>query len=193
MLRRMISTALLGTSLLVLAGCGNSTELDQLKSENSSLQKEVTQLKADKKNLEEKIAMYVPSELKGKPITDLPDQPMKVGNFSIGPDDIGITRTRIELINVTSKTIDAAEFVILKFDNFGRPANSQGDGNVTSPLTLQGEAAPNGVLSGAWTLYLADRATKGKIILKQVHFTDGSVWRNSQFQDQLDKEKGSYN
>ena len=49
------------------------------------------------------------------------------------------------------------------------------------------------MLSGAWTLYLSDRATKGKIILKQVHFTDGSVWRNSQFQDQLDKEKGSYN
>jgi hypothetical protein len=176
-----------------MVGCGNSAELDQLKSENSSLQKEVTQLKADKKNLEDKIAMYVPSELKGKPVTDLPDQPMKVGNFSIGPDDIGITRTRIELINVTSKTIDAAEFVILKFDNFGRPAISQGDGNITSPLTLQGEAASNGVLSGAWTLYLSDRATKGKIILKQVHFTDGSVWRNSQFQEQVDKEKGSYN
>ena len=32
-----------------------------------------------------------------------------------------------------------------------------------------------------------------KIILKQVHFTDGSVWRNSQFQEQVDKEKGSYN
>lgn len=192
MLKKMISTVLLGTSLLVLVGCGNSAELEQLKSENSALQQEVTQLKADKKNLEDKIAMYVPSELKGKPITDLPDQPMKVGNFSIGPDDMGITRTRVELINVTSKTIDAAEFVILKFDNFGRPA-SQGDGNVTSPLTLQGEAAPNGVLTGAWTLYLSDRATKGKIILKQVHFTDGSVWRNSQFQDQLDKEKGNYN
>ena len=73
MLRRMIGTALLGTSLLVLAGCGNSAELEQLKSENSALQKEVTQLKTDKKNLEDKIAMYVPSELKGKPITDLPD------------------------------------------------------------------------------------------------------------------------
>ena len=64
MLKEMISTVLLGTSLLVMVGCGNSAELDQLKSENSSLQKEVTQLKADKKNLEDKIAMYVPSELR---------------------------------------------------------------------------------------------------------------------------------
>ena len=48
MLKEMISTVLLGTSLLVMVGCGNSAELDQLKSENSSLQKEVTQLKADK-------------------------------------------------------------------------------------------------------------------------------------------------
>ena len=104
MLKKMISTVLLGTSLLTVVGCGNSAELDQLKSENSSLQKEVTQLKADKKNLEEKIAMYVPSELKSKPITDLPDQPMKVGNFSIGPDDIGITRTRIELIAKVMET-----------------------------------------------------------------------------------------
>ncbi len=54
---------------------------------------------------------------------------------------------------------------------------------------LQGSAVPNGILSGVWNLFSMKTVQK----FKQVHFTDGFIWRNSKFQEQVDKEKENFN
>lgn len=153
-------------------------KIEQLQKENSDLKVQVEDLQKQNKELENKVAMYVPKDSAQKAdYQTLPDQPVKLVDIEF--DKSGVTGVKLSFQNLTPKTIDAIEFVILQFDNFGRPAyrfNKKSYGNVTSPLTMQGNAGPKETLNGAWTLYNTEKTTKGKTVIKQVHFTDGSIW-----------------
>lgn len=183
------------SSTIVISGCGNSEQLTQLKKENQELKIQVEDLQKQNKELENKVAMYIPKEQKNnnKSSQEQVSQPVKLAKIAF--DKSGVTEVSVTLQNTTQKTIDAVEFVILQFDNFGRPAyrfNDSSYGNVTSELTMQGNAGPNGFLKSGWTLFNTEKTTKGKVVIKQVHFTDGSVWTNNNFEKEVDAGKASF-
>lgn len=178
-----------------MVGCGNTAELDALKKENSELKAQIETLEKEKTEMENKIAMYVPKEQSvSKSDSPSGDQPVKLAGIEIGPDAGGAS-VQVNLQNASGKNVDAIEFVVLQFDNFGRPSNRFNDesyGNVTNPLTLQGNAAPGSSLKGSWTLFNMEKSRKAKVVIKQVHFTDGAIWENKNFEAEVEKEKGQY-
>lgn len=193
-LSRLVCISLL-TSTVLASGCGNSAQLSQLQKENQELKSQVEDLQKQNKELENKISIYVPKAQKqnNNSSQTQSSKPVKVSKISF--DKSGVTEVSVTLQNITPKTIDAVEFVILQFDNFGRPAyrfNDSSYGNVTSELTMQGNAGPNGYLKSGWTLFNTEKTTKGKIVIKQVHFTDGSVWTNDNFEKEVDEGKSSF-
>lgn len=196
-LKRLVSTiigALLCTTILV-AGCGNEDQVKKLQSENADLKSQVESLTQEKEDLENKVAMYVPKDQTSKTkVNDNGDQPVKVSHIQIGPDAGGAS-VDVSLQNTAGKNIDAIEFVVLQFDNFGKPSNRFNDssaGNVTSKLTVQGNAAPGASLKGSWTLFNMEKSRKAKVVVSQVHFTDGAVWTNKNFDADVDREKVSF-
>ena len=70
--------------------------------------------------------------------------------------------------------------------------NDTSYGNVTSKLTVQGNAAPGASLKGGWTLYNMEKSRKAKVVVSQVHFTDGAVWDNKNFDSDVEREKQVY-
>lgn len=178
-----------------MAGCGNEDQVKKLQNENDNLKKQVESLNQEKDALENKVAMYVPKDQNGK-IKDSStgDEPVKLAHIEIGPS-AGGAAVDVSLQNTSGKNIDAIEFVVLQFDNFGKPSNRFNDpsaGNVTSKLTVQGNAAPSASLRGSWTLYNMEKSRKAKVVISQVHFTDGAVWTNKNFDDDVAREKVSY-
>ena len=132
--------------------------------------------------------MYVPKNKKQVPAAqkEQSEQPVQLAEIKF--DKSGVTEVDVVFKNTSNKTIDAVEFVILQFDNFGRPANRFNDpshGNVTGKLNMQGNAAPGATIKGGWTLFNTEQTTKGKVVVKQVHFTDGAVWTNNNFDDEV--------
>lgn len=191
---KILTCALITALSVSMAGCGNSAELDSLKKENSDLKAQIETLKEENAEMENKVAMYVPKEQTNSKSESSGDQPVKLASIDIGPDAGGAS-VQVNLQNTSSKNIDAIEFVVLQFDNFGRPSNRFNDpsyGNVTKPLTLQGNAAPGASLKGSWTLFNMEKSRKAKVVIKQVHFTDGAVWENKNFDAEVEKEKGQY-
>lgn len=101
-------------------------------------------------------------------------------------------RVYVKLQNVSTKTVDAIELAILSFDNMGRPAmviKKQFESNVEEPLLLQGNVAPQGYMEGNLYVYTRNRGTKGAIVVKSIHYTDGSLWENNQYQAEINAKK----
>lgn len=196
---RKISTAVIGVSvasMLFVSGCGNSAEMKKLQDENAELKSQVETLTKENEEMRNKVAMYVPATNEKKSTSDKQkgDQPVVLGNIEIGPD-AGGAGVKVSLKNVSQKTVDAIEFVVLQFDNFGKPSNRFNDesyGNVTSVLTVQGTAGNGQSLNGSWTLFNMEKSRKAKVVIKQVHFTDGAVWENKSFDDDVARERTSY-
>lgn len=179
----------LTTSLLLTSGCsGDNAELDKLKKENLELKARLEKLEKIPTNTERPI---VSTNLKK---TDNGTKeniysPVSVSNIRIEHDIL--TQIYATFKNVSSKTIDGIDFNVLLFDNFGRPVDSSSNGtnNVVDGL-YQEKIAPLKSKNGSWELYLYDQAQKGKIIIKQVHFADGTTWENPNYESELTKEKG---
>lgn len=190
-----ILVGILVVTAIFMAGCGNDAQVKKLQDENADLKNQVESLQKDKEALENKVAMYVPKEQNTKSKdSSSNDQPVKVSKLEIGPS-AGGAAVDVSLQNAAGKNMDAVEFVILQFDNFGKPSNRFNDpsaGNVTSKLTVQGNAAPGASLSGSWTLFNMEKSRKAKVVISQVHFTDGAVWTNKNFDDDVAREKGSF-
>lgn len=193
MIKKMIFTVSV-LFIFLLSGCVNDQEIEKLKSENETLKEQIAALEEKNSSLEDKIAMYVPKEQTTNNEQSNNEQPVKLASINIGPDAGGAS-VDVTLQNTSSKTIDAVDFVVLQFDNFGRPSNRFNDpkyGNVTSTLTLQGNTAPGDTLRGGWTLFNMEKSQKAKVVIQQVHFTDGAVWVNRNFESDVEKEKGEY-
>ena len=179
MLRKGIVCLLL-TSLIIISGC--SGDLQALKKENAELKLRLSNYENSKTQTE--------SPVSSKPGVRFETPPVKL--TSIEFDKSGVTGVNIKFQNNSPKTLDAIEFVILQFDNFGRPAyrfNDSKYGNISGELLLQGIAKQNGTLSGGWTLFNTEKTTKGKVVVKQVHYTDNSLWINQNFSEQINFEK----
>lgn len=190
-MKKICLSLMLVLILLSTAGCGNSEELQALQNENASLKTSIEDLQKQNDQLQKEIEMYVPKK-EHTSSTEAKNQPVELVNLEYGYDVV--TNVHIKFKNVSTKTIDAVEFVLLHFDNFGRPACYDDDksiGNVSKKLNLQSVAAPNEVISGGWNFFVLDSAKKGKAVVKQVHFTDGSTWVNQQFDDIVAEEKQS--
>ena len=192
-LTSILLSALIFTSILTV-GCSNEDQLKKLESENSDLKNQIESLKKEKEALDNKVAMYVPKEQTSKSDEVVSDQPVKMAHIQIGPSAGGAS-VDVSLSNTSRKNIDAIEFVVLQFDNFGKPSNRFNDasvGNVTNTLTVQGNAAPGATLQGSWTLFNMEKSRKAKVIVSQVHFTDGAVWTNKNFDADVAREKESF-
>ena len=178
----------------LICGCSNANEVTKLQQENSQLKSKIEELSSQTEDFRNRLAKYEVIPQKSSNVPNLEeDSPVKLQNISFDKD--GVTGVSISFINTSPKTVDAIEFVILQFDNFGRPAyrfNDKSEGNVSSALLMQGNATTNNTLNSAWTLFNTERTVKGKVIIKQVHFTDGAVWNNLKFNEQVDREKESY-
>lgn len=175
-----------------ILGCSNSKELKNLQSENTNLKATIEDLKKQNEQLQKEIEMYVPKKETTKSSTEATNQPVELVSIKYGSDVV--TYAEFTFKNISTKTVDAIEFVALNFDNFGRPAyyfNRKSNGNVSSKLNLQQVANPNETSSATWNFYGSDFATKGKVVVHQVHFTDGTTWVNQQFDDIVKKEKES--
>ena len=174
---------------LLLSGCANDTEVLKLQQENQ-------QLKSDNADYKNRLSKYeTPTQINDKQKEIISDEQPPVILKKIEFDKSGVTGVNVVFQNNTSKTIDAIEFVILQFDNFGRPAyrfNDKTQGNVSGKLLMQGTAQPQGTMQAGWTLFNTEKTTKGKTVVSQVHFTDGSVWNNLKFDEEVSKEKEAY-
>ncbi|MBB5337647.1 DUF5780 domain-containing protein [Pectinatus brassicae] len=173
-------------------GCGNDAELSSLKKENATLKSTINEQKTTIEKLKNDVAMYVPKENKNTSAdkSSVANQPVELVSLNIVKSIT--TDVDVSFKNISTKNIDAIEFVILQFDNFGRPAyrfNDPSAGNVTSKLTMQDNTAPGGIMKSGWSLYNTDRTMKGKVVVKQVHFTDGAVWTNNNFDSIVNSEK----
>lgn len=190
----ILFSALVCTSLLA-SGCANDGQIKKLQTENAELKTQVESLQKENESLENKVAMYVPKDQEGKSSAHTAsDQPVQATRIEIGPSAGGAS-VNVSLKNTSGKNIDAIEFVVLQFDNFGKPSNRFNDtsyGNVTSKLTVQGNAAPGASLKGGWTLYNMEKSRKAKVVVSQVHFTDGAVWDNKNFDSDVEREKQVY-
>lgn len=181
----MLKTGIVGmliVGILFISGCSSNNDSQVLKKENEDLkirlskyEKVETNIQTNNTQKQEEVFENPPVELK-----------------SIEFDKSGVTGVNVIFKNNSPKTVDAIEFVILQFDNLGRPAyrfNDSSHGNVTGELLMQGTAKENGTIKGGWTLFNADKTTKGKIVVKQVHYTDNSLWVNQKFTEQVKKEQ----
>ncbi|MBP2659145.1 MAG: hypothetical protein H6Q69_2177 [Firmicutes bacterium] len=188
-MKRSIIFILIVCMSITLAGCGNSGE-------TSKLQNEIKQLKMENTDYKNRLTKYEAltkenNEQKEVASTEQPPVILKKIEF----DKSGVTGVKVVFQNNTPKTIDAIEFVILQFDNFGRPAyrfNDKSNGNVSGKLLMQGNTQPQGTMQSGWTLYNTEKTVKGKTVVSQVHFTDGSVWSNLKFDEEVSKEKEEY-
>ena len=178
----------------LISGCSNPNELTKLQQKNTQLKTQIDELSSQNEEFRNRLTMYetIPQESANTPDTTT-DSPVKLQNISF--DKSGVTGVSVSFINTSPKTVDAIEFVILQFDNFGRPSyrfNDKSYGNISSELLMQGSATENTILNGAWTLFNTEKTVKGKVVVKQVHFTDGAVWNNLKFNEQVNREKESY-
>lgn len=166
---------------LLVSGCGDTQKLGQFSKENQALKTQVAQLQKQNEALQNRLTKYEPTQEKSSvqpnaTVSETERAPVELASISVSRRIA--TFIDVTFTNTTPKTVDAIEFVVLQFDNFGRPAyrfNDKKEGNVTGDLLLQGTAVPGATLNGAWKIFNADAVEKCKVILKQVHFTDRAV------------------
>lgn len=192
-MRKQFLSLVLIISTCACLGCGNSDELKSIQEENANLKATVEDLQAKNDQLQKEIEMYVPKKSEPTSSTEVENQPIEIVSINYGYDVV--TNAEIKIKNVSTKTIDAIDMACIHFDNFGRPAyyfNDSSKGNVAEKLTLQDTVKPNEVTYGLWNFYCLDLAKKGKVVVHQVHFTDGTTWVNQNFDDIIEKEKKSF-
>ena len=189
-MRNLIMITFMCLTVILTSGCSSNSEVSKLKEQNADLQQQLSDLQKENEDLKNQVSMYVPKAPTQKTAEGSNNQPVELSSINIGPDNIGITGVDVSFKNTSQKNIDGIEFVVLKFDNFGKPSERD---NVSSILTMQGNAATGGNLSSGWTMYADNKkARKAKVVVKQVHFTDGAVWENKSFEDDVAKEKIKY-
>ena len=139
------------------------------------------------------------------------NQPVIVSELSIKDNPfVGNARKDfdIKFKNLSNKDIDAIEFTILFFDTFNNPAminntnqnyytiNNSAVINNTNQnyytMIFQQKIKINKIKNSSWYMYNCPNAMKGKILIKQVHFTDDTIWVNDNYDDLLITGKDSF-
>ncbi len=195
-MKQFITSILIVCIVSMLAGCGNAEEVSKLQTENQQLKSENQQLNSDNADYKNRLTKYeAPTKIntEQKEVTSEEQPPVVLKKIEF--DKTGVTGVNVIFQNNTPKAIDAIEFVILQFDNFGRPAyrfNDKSKDSVSGKLLMQGNTQPHGTMQGGWTLFNTEKTIKGKTVVSQVHFTDGSVWTNLKFDEEVSKEKEAY-
>lgn len=162
-------------NLFVISGCSSNNEITALKEENQKLKDKLAQYEKPASNVTQDKQAY-----------DVP--PIQIQEISF--DKSGVTGVKIVVQNTSDKTIDAVELALITFDNFGRPAKRFGnEDNVVDDILMQKVINKGGSGGSSWTIFNYDDATKGKVVVKQIHYTDGTVWTNTTYQKQITNEK----
>ncbi len=153
------------------------------------LKKQVETLQAENKKLENAVAMYVPKAAeKVKNTSEVENQPVSLVSLQF-PEYV-VPQISVTFVNNSTKVVDAIEFSVLCFDNFGQPANYHSSGNVINSFSLQETIQPGNTGKSSWNVYSMSNGTKkGKVVVTKVHFTDGAIWVNNEFDKIIEKEK----
>ena len=104
---------------------------------------------------------------------------IKITDIEVHDNSIGTPEAYASFKNVGTKDIDAFEVDIYCYDNYDRKVKHYAYGTnifggISQELLKVGHVDDNSY----WTLYGHDNTTKIKVVLRSVHFIDGTIWEN---------------
>lgn len=110
-----------------------------------------------------------------KPEQPKEPMPVEVVKSSVTRDSIGTPEANVTFKNISKKEIDGIKARIKTFNNFDEPVNGFLSDNTFDGISQDkiGAGKPNDV---TWTLYNFDGASKIKVEVYHVHFSDGTAW-----------------
>lgn len=101
--------------------------------------------------------------------------PVEVVKSSVTRDSIGTPEANVTFKNISKKEIDGIKARIKTFNNFDEPVNGFLSDNTFEGIS-QDKVAPGKSNDVVWTLYNFDGASKIKVEVYHIHFSDGTVW-----------------
>lgn len=188
-------------SLMQLQASEYSNLLDRLKNEKDfEKQKQLlnnfldTYSYTNKKDEIKKMISDIDKQIK-KVQEEASKPPLSIVSTSVKKNSAGTPEATVIVKNTSKKTIDAFTIRILCFNNYNNPVNHYlYDTNVYNGIDQlkinPGETSGYGT---HWSLFGYDNTTKIKVVLNDVHFTDNTIWVNPNCDDEVNKEKDSYN
>ncbi len=102
--------------------------------------------------------------------------PIELSKASVSYNSIGNPEATLEVRNISNKVIDAFEVDILCYDNYNRAVSHYLYKTNRFKGISQDEIEPLNENYSTWTLHGHENTTKIKIIIKSVHFKNGSKW-----------------
>lgn len=102
--------------------------------------------------------------------------PIELSKASVSYNSIGNPEAELEVRNISNKVIDAFEVDVLCYDNYNRPVSHYLYKTNRFKGISQDEIEPLDENYSTWTLHGHENTTKIKIVIKSVHFKNGSKW-----------------
>lgn len=111
-----------------------------------------------------------------QPVKSTTPSPVVAEKISVTRDSIGTPEANVTFKNTSTKEIDGIKARFKVFNNFDEPVNGfLADNNNFDALSQ--DKIPAGASSdGTWAMYNFDGASKIKVEVFHVHFTDGTTW-----------------
>ena len=122
-------------------------------------------------------------------------QPVALEDFWMGENPYVPSNTDLKITfqNNDTRTVDAIDTYMLIYDNFGEPTYPNNATKNYFHLLFQEPIKPNKHKYCRWTLFFASNVRKVKVLVRQVHFTNGDTWINKDFDKQLEDNLSSFN
>jgi len=123
----------------------------------------------------------------------------KAESFPLDIDNITLERrdnswhVNFDAKNTTNKVIDAYGFSVITFDNFDRPVINEVMGvNLYNFLNQSYDIEPNIIYKKEGAIIYNNLISKVKVVLKEVHFKDGTSWSNPNWKEYIKSQKDKY-
>ena len=192
---RLASLAL--AAVVIVAGCSDGGELEELRAENAQLQEQLDSLLASASATPTATPAPSPTATKSPTRSTTPtpsptptDPPTPTveptpapGQFSIvthwfTSNSIGTPEVHITILNEGPELIDAFDVRICAFDAYGDPVKDYGYGSHCFTGVASDERIPAGTqYTATWVLYGQDFATSAEVSPVRSHTSGGSTWR----------------
>ncbi len=108
-----------------------------------------------------------------KPVTP---SPVVAEKISVSRDSIGTPEANVTYKNISTKEIDGIKARFKVFNNFDEPVNGFLSDNNNFDALSQDKIPAGASSEGTWAMYNFDGASKIKVEVFHVHFTDGTTW-----------------
>jgi len=102
--------------------------------------------------------------------------PVVAEKISVTRDSIGTPEANVTYKNISTKEIDGIKARFKVFNNFDEPVNGFLSDNNNFDALSQDKIPAGASSEGTWAMYNFDGASKIKVEIFHVHFTDGTTW-----------------